>query len=349
MLRIHFTPEDLRQVRIAAGPDPLWEISLSLHRLRNRRGRWAFAGWYRAARGHLSGTPLGNAVLRQVMPVVPQAAYYPDFLTPYEGCEGLDAGLAAIVDTPPDRVEREIRTLDRIVGAPAWALRLTERETRLELTRTLRSYYDTAIAPHADRIQARIDNERALQARAFLDGGIDGLLDGLSPALRWRAPVLEVDYCEDRDLYLDGRGLRVVPSYFCWNTPTSLADPGLPPTLLYPLCHDRTPESERQQDDVSLGALLGRTRAAALRALTGGATTSELARALGISAPTATHHVTVLRESGLVTSERSANTVLHTLTPVGAALLRLRQRSLDLGLSRQIKSPAAPPGPADIV
>ena len=51
-------------------------------------------------------------------------------------------------------------------------------------------------------------------------------------------------------------------------------------------------------------------------------TTSELARFLGVSPATATHHTTVLRDAGLSTSRRLQNTVLHTLTPLGAAMLR---------------------------
>jgi hypothetical protein len=42
-----------------------------------------------------------------------------------------------------------------------------------------------------------------------------------------------------------------------------------------------------------------------------------------VSAANASHHTTVLRDSGLIASHRHANTVLHTLTPLGAALLRL--------------------------
>ncbi len=39
---------------------------------------------------------------------------------------------------------------------------------------------------------------------------------------RWCPPVLEVAYprqTRDRDLYLNGRGLTLVPSYFNWGDP----------------------------------------------------------------------------------------------------------------------------------
>ncbi|MFC3577680.1 ArsR/SmtB family transcription factor [Streptomyces yaanensis] len=331
MLRIHFTPEDFARIRMASSPDPLWEITCSLHRLQTARGRWAYADWYRDTRDTLAGTSLGEAVRRLLVPVLPRARYFPDFLTPHESVDGLDRGLAAIVDTPPTRVAHEVGMLARVSGAPAWAPRLVERETREELVKVLRAYHDAVIAPHQDRLRASIGGERALGAREALDTGIEGLLGGLSPAMRWRPPVLQVDYVEDRDLYLGGRGLRLVPSYFCWQAPIALADDTLQPVLVYPLRAARLP-APAFPSDASLAALLGRTRAAALRALALGATTSELARFLGISPATATHHTTVLRDAGLIMSQRSNNTVLHTLTPLGAAMLR-----------RTLMSPSAGP------
>ncbi|MFD5813040.1 ArsR/SmtB family transcription factor [Streptomyces sp. NPDC127038] len=321
MLRIHFTPEDFTRIRVAGTPDPLWEITSSLHRLQTRRGRWAYADWYRTTRDTLAGTGLGSAVRQLLVPVLPRAVYLPDFLTPYEAADGLDRGLAEIVDTPPARVAREVRMLGRLSGAPSWAPRLVERGTREELVKALRAYHEAVIAPHHDRIHAGIAGERALRARHTIDAGIDGLLDGLSPVMRWRPPVLHVDYVEDRDLYLGGRGLRLVPSYFCWQTPISMADDTLRPVLVYPL-HDSRPPPAAPAEDAPLAALLGGTRAATLRSLALGATTSELARSVGVSPSTATHHTSVLREAGLITSRRWHNTVLHTLTPLGAALLR---------------------------
>ncbi|WP_234535660.1 ArsR/SmtB family transcription factor [Streptomyces shenzhenensis] len=325
MLRIHFTSEDLVRVRVASAPDPLWEITCSLHRLQTSRGRWAYADWYRETRTTLSGTPLGVAVRRLLVPMLPRARYLPDFLTPHEAADGLDRGLAAVVDTPPVRVAHEIRLLDRLTGAPDWAPRLVERETREELAKLLRAYHDAVIAPHESRVAVGVAGERALRARDALDNGLDAMLRGLSPAVRWQPPVLYVDYVEDRDLYLAGRGLRLIPSYFCWQSPISMADDTLRPILVYPV-HGLRATAPDVPPDASLAALLGRTRAAALRSLALGATTSELARFLGVSVPTATRHTTVLRDAGLVISQRRHNAVLHTLTPLGAAMLRATSR-----------------------
>ncbi|GAA3884026.1 winged helix-turn-helix domain-containing protein [Streptomyces lacrimifluminis] len=324
MLRIHFTDADLARVQVATRPDPFWEICFSLRRFESRRGLWAYAGWHRSAREALYAKGLAPVVRNVLRPLYPGGTYFPDFLTPSEASEGLDAGLEAILDIPRQRVLRELNILDRANGAPAWTRQLADNGPREEFVRTIRTYYDVAIRPHADHIQAHIDADRSARARNLLDGGTDGLLAGLGPYMRWRRPTLEVDYCEDRDLHLDGRGLTLVPSYFCWGGPVSLADADLPPVLAYPLRHaaSRTDETGAQKPRAALPALLGDTRAVILRATATAATTGELARAAGVSAASATRHTTVLRDAGLVVSHRHGPVVLHTLTPTGAALLR---------------------------
>ncbi|WP_217241548.1 helix-turn-helix domain-containing protein [Streptomyces sp. AC555_RSS877] len=324
MLRIHFTDADLVRTRIAAAPDPLWEICVSLHRFQSRQGRWAYAEWHRAARARLHAADFARTLRTLLLPLVPRATYFPDFLTPPEAVEGLDAGLEAILAVPQRQILDEVGILTRTSGAPAWATRLVEKDMREELVQALRTYYDTAIAPHGDHIQARIEAERAARARAVLNGGVDGILQSLGPTLRWRRPVLHTDYPEDRDLYLNGRGLLLIPSYFCWGNPVTLGDTTLDPVLIYSLSHE--PHHTALPGDLGSGAplaaLLGRTRAAVLRAVATGATTGELARAAVVSASSASNHATALRDAGLIVSHRHAASVLHTLTPLGAALLR---------------------------
>lgn len=303
----------------------MWEITCSLHRLQTRRGRRRYGGWYRAAREALTGSGLDATVRRMLIPLLPRAAYFPDFLTPAEAGEGLDAGLEAVLATPNRRVLHELDILDRVVGAPPWARRLVDGECRQTVVRGLRAYHDTVIAPACQDIQATVDADRVRRARAVLDGGVHGLLASLCPVMRWQPPVLVGDYQKvDMDVHLDGRGLLLIPSYFCWNTPVALVDPDQPQVLVYPLQHDMSAPScaDRYPTGAPLAALLGATRADILHAAEVGATTSELARLTGVSAATASRHATVLRDTGLLSSHRHANTVIHALTPLGASLLR---------------------------
>jgi DNA-binding transcriptional ArsR family regulator len=114
--------------------------------------------------------------------------------------------------------------------------------------------------------------------------------------------------------------LLLVPSYFkFWSKPMALVDPELPPVLVYPV--DRKVMATGGTGHAHLVALLGRTRAAVLELATAGTTTGELARRLSVSPAAASQHIGVLRESGLVISSRHGNTVHHTLTPLGTAML----------------------------
>ncbi|WP_405481391.1 winged helix-turn-helix domain-containing protein [Streptomyces sp. NBC_00009] len=70
-----------------------------------------------------------------------------------------------------------------------------------------------------------------------------------------------------------------------------------------------------------VGQLIGPTRAPALDALEHPRTTTQLAWLLRLTASTASRPATVLREAGLVGSQRRGNTVLHRRTPLGDALM----------------------------
>ncbi|MFF7334050.1 ArsR family transcriptional regulator [Streptomyces sp. NPDC090306] len=320
MLRIHFSAEDLTRVRVAVAPHPLWEIACSLHRFQTADGRWAYAHWHRTACANIRDAQAGAMVRKFLLPLFPRASYFPDFLTPAEGITGLEEGLNAVLETPPGQVAREARKLATTIESPAWVTRIAERDMRDRIVGALRSYHRTVIAPHDRHIGERLRAERIRHARSLLESGTEGLLSGLAPTLRWRHPVLEIEsYPEKRDVLLGGRGILLIPSYFCWHSPITLADPELPPVIIYPLQHEARPGPEREGRP--LRALLGRTRAEILLATTTGATTTEAALRAGVSVGTASHHTAALRDGGLINSDRHANTVLHTLTSLGAALL----------------------------
>ena len=76
------------------------------------------------------------------------------------------------------------------------------------------------------------------------------------------------------------------------------------------------------RSDRAVAALLGSTRAAVLDVVGHSpSSTTEIAKRMRISAPTASEHAAILRGAGLIVTRRDGNTVLHSLTPTGAALL----------------------------
>src|SRR5439155_14696573 len=147
---------------------------------------------------------------------------------------------------------------------------------------SLRAYHGTVLAPYESVMNKAVAAERVQRGQALLAGGVDQLLAGMRPVLRWNFPVLEADYPAARDIYLDGRGLRLVPSFFCWKTPVALVDESLQPVLVYPIAHHSTSlyqDYAGAANPEALANLLGATRAAVLLAVGDGRTTTELAKA----------------------------------------------------------------------
>lgn len=328
MLKIHFSGEDILRTRVAPAADPVWELVLSLHVLRGRTRDPLTANWRRSVARDLR-QDASSEQLRLLFALSPPRGYFPDFLTPYASVEGFEAGLDALRRTPAELLHRDLSVLAAENQLPSSAAALARGEVAVlhHLAESMEQYRSLAISPYWSRIQAAVAADRARRARALLDGGVEGLLTSLRPAMRWDNRVLEVrNYPHSRELHLDGRGLLLVPSYFCATTPVALLDPALPPVLVYPVDRlgalvsaDAGAASGAGRD--SLAALLGRTRAAVLEASDEGCTTGEVARQLNISPAAASQHATVLRNAGLLVSHRERNSVLHTLTPLGRAML----------------------------
>lgn len=325
VLRLHFTSDDLSRVRFAGSPDPLWETVLSLTLLGTTQGSAVFDSWRARARTELRRLP--RRQVRLLRHLVPAKGDFPDFLTPARASEGVDAGIEAVMATPRSRLRQEFAILPT---APSWTRPFADGDPAAmgELGASLAGYHRAVIAPHWPRMRALIDADRAAGARSLLDNGGVGMLTNLRPTARWRPPVLEVDYPVEHDIHLGGRGLLLVPSVFCWRVPVTLIDPTLPPVLVYPVTRgpDWWSGPGGGQGSKTLANLLGPTRAACLRVLEDGCTTTELARRTGVAPPTASQHASALREAGLVISTRHANMVLHTLTPLGTALLAANPR-----------------------
>ncbi|WP_326766809.1 winged helix-turn-helix domain-containing protein [Streptomyces sp. NBC_01591] len=318
MLRIHFTAGDLVRTRVADNPDPLWESVLSLHQLQERQSDPVMVRWQR----HVISN--GRAPLRLLLPLVPARGYFPDFLTPAESAEGFEAGLDALLSTPRTQLCGQVAQLAQDKPLDAWARSVAEGRSPVlhRLGDALRAYRHHALGGIWQRIRARIEADRAWRSRTQCFGGTDAMLRTFGPGLRWRPPVLEADYPVETDMRLEGRGLLLIPSYFCHRAPVALADPSLPPTLVYPArAVVPGPTPPPPSGGPRLARLLGHTRAAVLESLDGECTTSELARRVGVSVSSASEHAAVLRNAGLVSSNRLRNSVHHSLTPVGFALL----------------------------
>ena len=284
LLRIHFLPDDLARTRPAVRADLSWETGLSLDLLRGPLALTATNAMLSHWRSW-ARKRLGPWAL-PLLAAAPSAREFPDF-------------------------QEQVR-----------------RDGDDRLGELLDRFQATLITPVWPAINTAVDQDQARRTRTFMDNGLEGLLETLAPAFQWRAPVLQTEHPVERDLRLAGRGLLLVPSWFCGPRPIVRADRPGPVTLV----HSITPATrilispggaDRQPDGRAPGldALLGSTRAAVLQTLASGCTTTELAQRVGISTASASQHASILREAGLISTQRQGPSVLHMVTALGSAVL----------------------------
>ncbi|MFF3734368.1 ArsR/SmtB family transcription factor [Streptomyces sp. NPDC002476] len=304
MQRIHFTAADLARTRMQSTLGPVAEGVFALGALTRSRSA-DLTGW----RAEVTARLRESAPLSQPLGPLLQSLNAPD-------------DLLFLLDSSPDADASALAALSL---------------TRTEAVRLAVGVWRAGVAPLWDSVQQRLDTECDAHGRIAMTGGVERLLSTLHPRIVWNPPVLEIHDRTDRDVHLCGRGLLLVPSAFLTGVAGRVIgterDSGQA-ALVFGMPSDVTslfsllPEEEEAGGEQALSALVGQTRAAALRQLTDTCTTSQLAARLGISPGTASQHASVLRESGLITTRRVRNCALHTVTPLGMALLggRLRTR-----------------------
>ncbi|WP_405448362.1 ArsR/SmtB family transcription factor [Streptomyces erythrochromogenes] len=326
MLRIHFTAEDLARTRVGTGIGAAAETYYGMAMLRNANAALPFRGW-KGAVGPRLGAQAGP-----LLALLPDRGPGLDLLTLAGDAPSIGEAVEGLLRAPRARLREELAGLSVRPADAAWVRSLMDADVGAlhRLAGALEACHRGAVAPYWDRAASHLDAVRAACARALLEGGVERLLEGLCvPAVRWRAPVLEVRHPKDVEFRLGGRGLVIVPAVFMGREPTLLWDPvdeEVPPRLTVPTVHEV--EVGAALWDLggataqgALGALLGRTRAAALKVTVGGCNTTELARRLNVSLAAASQHATVLRNANLITTSRRGGAVLHSITALGIDLL----------------------------
>ncbi|WP_144065388.1 ArsR/SmtB family transcription factor [Lentzea albidocapillata] len=203
-----------------------------------------------------------------------------------------------------------------MTAAPHWPDDLATAAFR-QLRQALRVYRRRVIEPHLPIIEAGLCTDAAARIHEYLQCGPEGLLSTLGTATRWHPPVLSVDHPHDRDLHLGGRGLTLIPCYFALRHLVAPAGP----VLVFPIRTESRLLAGGRAGGGQLTALLGATRASILRSVVGGSTTTRLARLVGVAPATVSHHTGVLREAGLIATEREDNFARHLITPLGLRVL----------------------------
>ncbi|MEU5686511.1 ArsR family transcriptional regulator [Streptomyces venezuelae] len=328
--RIHFTVEDLARTRVWPRSLPLMELGAAVRTLQEPGHGVRFRAWRRHA---LAGLRPDAAM---VLELIRTRRWAPDFLTRAEAGSPEEV-LERVRATPRARIRDDLAQAAADRPLPSWTRHLADdRDLFQQLCDSLDHTYRVLLSPHWQRITSNATAEAGMRTRQALAGGLEHLLTVANPrCMRWSAPVLDVALASglEGDLHLEGRGLLLVPSYFAprWSAVCTACQPQ--PVLTYPanspsdaasfIACPPPPAHDRGAGSSSLAALLGHTRAAVLTSIGEhpGCSTNELARLSGTAPPTASRHAATLRGAGLVRTARHRNTVLHTLTALGANLL----------------------------
>lgn len=317
MVRFVFTVEDLARLRFAISP--ISELTHSLLAWRDPSHAALHLPWLRTLSGRLDGLDLERAVLLR-----PDRGYSPDFLAPPPAgpLGSIADDLAALRATPTARVRDEMALFDSQhprADVSAW-LEQPRRELR-RIADVFEAYWERAVEPVWARVRAFLDADIAYRARRLASGGPDALFADLNEVVTWTPPHLDVAVPRhDATFALGGQGLVLMPSAFSARTFVIDRAPWLP-TVIYPARGIATLWEEAAPASDGLARLLGATRAAVLHDLVAPRSTTELAERLELSPATASHHLSALRDAGLVTGRREGRAVLYVRTPLGDALV----------------------------
>lgn len=318
MIELVFAPDDVARVRFAFSP--LWEMVRSLRVLADPSGHALHLPWVHAVRPRLRG--LGIGPLHEA---VPPAGYIPDFLTPPPASPlpDLDAELALVRATPPEVVAAELRYVEHGGPSAAREAMAADPERTLEtLAELLRTYWAAAVEPFWPRVRDLLEGDVLRRTGALAAEGAAGVFGDLHQAVAWRSGTLCVDRRWTFRGELAGSGLLLVPSAFVWPDVSVMIPPyqamlSYPPFGVATLWETGRPAAHRGD---ALAALIGRRRAELLAALATPASTTELARRMGVTAGAVSQHIGVLRACGLVTGHRLGRRVLYVRTRSGDAL-----------------------------
>ena len=328
MIRFEIGVADLAASRFAFAP--LDETVMAI-RLLAQPGKSAVnAPWVRWAQAELADRP---QPLARVWPLVINGLpYYPEFLIPAPAvrCPAFDTELDRLRATPAEAV---LASLGRVFGGVTWPASATELAERpgpalAEIAAELAGFHDRLIAPHWQRMRAVLDADVAYRGRLLADGGARALLHDLHSDLRWDEGVLTISEPDPRfhEVVLEPGGVVFMPSVFGWPDVSVRKQTSTQTTLHYPARGAATVwhadgGAARDPGAAAAADLLGTVRARLLSALRSPATTSALARALGVTPGAVSQHLAVLHRAGLADRTRVGRTVLYQATDLGLALL----------------------------
>lgn len=314
-------PDDLTAIRF--GVSPGHELCHAVRALQHPDRHPLLWGWLRATRPHLPREHFEVLSL-----IVRDEGYFPDFLTTTPAWDTTPADEAArLREIPQPQFDVDMRkVLVRSQGARAAAVqRMIDHPAAAKqmIADAWTAVWDAALAPVWPQLERLLRADIAVRSRRIAIEGVGAMVGTLHPRVEWHEGAVRVELTLHSEvLDCHGTGLVLVPSVMARAGCMVLTEPPAQPTLFYPAQGvTETWAHGSAAVESSLGALVGDARARILLTADEARTTSAVARDCGLAVSTASHHLTVLRGAGLVTSTRVGNRMLHTRTPLGEAML----------------------------
>ncbi|WP_338704014.1 DUF5937 family protein (plasmid) [Streptomyces sp. Q6] len=277
-----------------------------------------FHSWLRRRRLRLSFPDL-----RALTVFMADGTYRPDFLdpSPMSSEPTFEEGMAALLAAPTDQTYAELADATTGQKAPVRRELLDDPDrARSRAADALYRLWKTAVEPEWPSMRQALRAEMLDRALQVNREGLRAVLPRLHPSAACEGDTITVDKAVDIDVDCSERqGLILVPSLFITDRIQCTTSDHWTPAIYYPASGRylwSPPATAR-----SLDRLLGRTRSRILAALTTPLQTTVVARLVNVAPPTASEHLAVLRDAGLIDSIRSGRTATHELTEAGRTLL----------------------------
>ena len=317
---------------------PLSETVRAVQLLAKRETPAVNAPWVRWARNELGWRPLR---LPRLWPLIVNGLpTHPEFQAPALEVRmpELGAELARLCAPPAAAVRA---SLHRVWEGHPWPesareLAARPRESLAEIAAEIGECYDRLIAPHWERIRPVLEADIAYRASLLAGGGARSLFSDLHPDLHWSGGTLTLTDADQGPspfkITLGPDGVVLMPSIFNWPQVSPSRATSTQTIMLYPARGAATVwegsawagsawAGEGAGREEAAEALLGAPRVRLLTALRCPATTTALARRLGVTPSAVSQHLAVLHRGGLVDKRRSGRAVLYRTTALGLALL----------------------------
>jgi DNA-binding transcriptional ArsR family regulator len=315
--------EQVRDIRFEYSP--LYEVLLSRLALRWPARHSQHAPWIERA-SRADADPDFATHRRILDDVIRPYGWLPAFLlpAPERSPRTWETELAAIGATSPELVRSDLSDITAAGPQPAVVLAVLEdpgHGIKL-IAAALDAWWTRAVEPVWSRVAAVLDADIEHRQHTLHKRGPRMLFSSIDRRLRWDGTTLHLPSESGVVATHPTSGLTLLPSLFLDHRPMASVDSPSRRMLFYPARNVATTWSSVAAPPLAVAQLLGASRAQILSLATKPHTTTEFAGLAQLQSPTVSFHLAILRDAGLVQSQRVGRDVLYHATPLGLRLLR---------------------------